>query len=116
MKLVGTAALVTGLLMSPVMASANDFSTVARVQFVMDCMEAHPNMNVYESVHKCSCVVDEIAKVFTQREFEDLDAGYRYKNLPAERGGTFRDDEQLNTGWKLFKQTHAEAYQSCRMR
>jgi hypothetical protein len=116
MKKVALSLIMAGTMLVPAMSSANDFSTASRVQFVMDCADAHPNMNIYESVHKCSCVIDEIAKVFTQTEFEDLDAGYRYKNLPADRGATFRDDKDLNTGWKLFKKTHEDAYKTCRLR
>ena len=47
MKIAGAATLfATGLALLPTMAMSNDFSTVTRVHFVMDCMEANPKMNV----------------------------------------------------------------------
>ena len=108
--------LIIGLMTLPTMAMANDFSTAARVQYVLECMEANPKMNVYEGVHKCSCVVDKIAEKFTQREFEDADTGFQLRNMPADRGGMFRDDADVTDGISTFKQVHAEAYESCRIR
>lgn len=121
MKFASMLMFAAGLSAVPMIASADenkdrDFSTVTRVQYVMQCMESHPKMNVYESVHKCSCVVDEIDDVFTEVEYEDLNAGYMYKNLPADRGATFRDDKGLQKGWKLFDTTLANAYKDCRLR
>jgi hypothetical protein len=116
MKIAGITLIAAGLTVVPTMAMSNDFSTVTRVQYVMDCMEANSHMNVYEGVHKCSCVVDKLAEVFTQTEFEDISVGFMYRNLPADRGATFRDDKQIRSGLKLFEKTQAEAYQSCRIR
>lgn len=110
-------AVVAGLFLLPGVSMANDFSTVARVQFVMDCMTLNEGkMNVYESVHKCSCVLDKIAESFTQSEFENANAGFRFRNLPGDRGAQFRDDKGVTSGIKLFKQVHADAYDSCRIR
>ncbi|MDB2705484.1 hypothetical protein N9Y67_02965 [Pseudomonadota bacterium] len=96
---------------------ANDFSTVTRVHFVQDCISLNAGkMNVYESTHKCSCVIDELAKVFTEAEFEDANTGFRFKNLPGDRGAVFGDDTDVQDGISLFQKTHAEAYASCRIR
>lgn len=117
MKKAGMTLFAAGLAMLPAMAMAdNDFSTVTRVHYVMDCMAANPDMNVYEGTHKCSCVVDKIAEVFTEKEFEDISAGYMYKNLPADRGATFRDDKGIKSGLQLFEETNAKAYEECRIR
>jgi len=52
------------LLMLPGIGMANDFSTVTRVQFVMECIQLNDGkMNLYEATHKCSCVVDKLAEV-----------------------------------------------------
>jgi hypothetical protein len=110
-------AVAASLFLLPTITTANDFTTVARVQYVMDCMELNQGkMNSYESIHKCSCVVDEIAKSFTQREFEDANAGFRFQNLPGDRGATFRDDKGVQSGIKLFKKVHSDAYEECRIR
>jgi hypothetical protein len=105
------------LLMLPGISVANDFSTVTRVQFVMECMQLNAeNMNLYEATHKCSCVVDKLAEVFTQREYEDANTGFQMRNMPGDRGGVFKDDADVTSGIGLFKKTHADAYASCRIR
>ncbi len=110
-------AITAGLLLLPGLTVANDFSTVTRVQYVMDCMELNKGkMNEYESVHKCSCVADELSKSFTEREFEDANTGFQLRNMPGDRGAQFRDDKGVSTGIKLFKDVHADAYETCRIR
>ena len=105
------------LLMLPGISMANDFTTVTRVQYVMECMQLNEGkMNVYEGAHKCSCVVDKLAEVFTQREFEDANTGFQLRNMPGDRGGVFKDDADVNSGIGLFMKTHADAYASCRIR
>jgi len=116
MKKTGIALLMTGLVALPSVAMANDFSTITRVQYVLDCMDGNPKMNVYEASNKCSCVIDEIAKVFTQHEFEDINTGFQMRNLPADRGGVFRDDERVGTGINAFSKVHENAYKTCRIR
>lgn len=95
--------------------SEQDFSTVTKVHYVQDCMSANGDMNVYESVHKCSCVVDKIDTAFTEREFEDVHTGYMYKNLPADKGAQFRDDEVLNESMDKFDKVIKAAYQECKL-
>lgn len=117
MKKVSISLIFAGLMAVPSISSANDYSTVARVHYVQDCIALNEGtMNVYEASHKCSCVVDELAKVFTQIEFEDINTGFRFKNLPGDRGGVFRDDEDISSGIGLFKKTHIDAYETCRIR
>jgi len=105
-----------GLVSLPAISVANDFSTETRVQYVIECMEANPKMIIYEAVHKCSCVVDKIAEQFTQVQFEQANTGFQMKNMPADRGGVFRDDADVEDGISNFTQVQALAYESCRIR
>ena len=105
-----------GLISLPTISMANDFPTVTRVQYVLECMEANPKMNVYEGVNKCSCVIDKIAEQFTQREFEEANTGFQLRNMPADRGGVFRDDADVEYGISSFTAVNAKAYESCRIR
>jgi len=108
---------VAGLFLLPSVSMANDFSTVARVEYVMDCMELNQGkMNAYESLHKCSCVLDKVAESFTQTEFENANVGFRFRNLPGDRGAQFRDDKDVVSGINRFKKVHADAYDECRIR
>jgi len=116
MKKMGASLLVAGFIALPSIAMANDFSTITRVQYVLDCMDSNPKMNVYEGSNKCSCVIDEVAESFTQREYEDINTGFQMRNLPADRGGVFRDDEGVRAGLRTFEQIHSDAYKNCRIR
>jgi len=117
MKKVSLSLLAAGLVMVSNTSIANDFKTVTRVHYVQDCMVLNQGtMNVYEATHKCSCVIDELAKVFTETQFEDANAGFQFQNLPGDRGAVFRDDTDVKDGIALFKETHAAAYKSCRIR
>ncbi|MDC9725690.1 MAG: hypothetical protein PSN44_07235 [Gammaproteobacteria bacterium] len=117
MKKISMSVLIAGFIALPNLSAANDFTTVTRVHYVQDCIALNAGkMNIYEATHKCSCVIDKLAEVFTQRQFEDANAGFRFSNLPGDRGGVFRDDADVKDGITLFKETHAAAYQSCRMR
>lgn len=117
MNKVGITLLMAGLLALPGISSANDFTTVTRVHYVQDCVASNQGkMNVYEATTKCSCVVDKLAESFTQTEFEDIDTGYQYRNKPGDGGQALKDDADVNDGIDRFKEAHAEAYESCRMR
>lgn len=117
MNKTGTTLLITGLLALSAVSSANDFTTVTRVQYVQECIASNQGkMNVYEATNKCSCVIDKLAESFTQTQFEDADAGFQFQNLPGDRGAMFKDDTDIVDGISAFKKAHAEAYKSCRIR
>jgi len=121
MNKIGMQLLAAGLVLasgtSVAETTKNDFRTVTRVHFVQDCITLNQGkMNVYEATHKCSCVIDELAKVFTETQYEDANAGFQFQNLPGDRGAIFKDDVDVTDGIALFKKTHADAYESCRIR
>lgn len=92
-----------------------DFSTVTKVQYVHDCMEANTDLNVYEGVHKCSCVVDKLDEAFNQTDFVDISTAYMYRNMPADKGAQFRDNEGLSDGIDKYEEVSATAYKECRI-
>ena len=117
MKKSFTSLLVVGLVVLPAISVANDFSTVGRVRYVQDCIKLNEgSMNIYEATHKCSCVLDKLAEVFTEKDFEDANTGFQLKNMPGERGAMFREDAKVQRGISLFEKTHIDAYKSCRIR
>jgi len=116
MRRVSISLLIAGVMSLPSLGVANDFSTVTRVHYVQECIDSNPKMNLYEATYKCSCVIDKLAEEFTQRQFEEADTGFQMRNMPADRGGMFRDDEEVTDGIGRFKQVHAEAYKACKIR
>lgn len=80
------------------LATANDFPTRARVEFVIACMQdskAPPT----ESMYKCSCAIDAIAAKVRYSEWVDLSTVANGITIAGERGGVMRD---IKDGRKLI--------------
>ena len=92
-------------------ASANDFPTSGRVEFVLECMQR--NAGKQEFVYKCACVIDEIAQKYSYDDFVEAATAARYQSLGGERGGVFRDPPQTRELAKRFMQVQGEAMKRC---
>jgi hypothetical protein len=79
---------------APLCASANpdtnDFPTLARVEYVLRCMDYHGGQ-VYENMYSCVCSIDRIASEFRYDEFEKAEVLAQLRTTPGERGGLFRE-------------------------
>lgn len=78
---------------APVCASenpTNDFPTLARVEYVLRCMEYHGGQ-VYENMYSCVCSIDRIASEFSYDEFEKAEVLAQLRATPGERAGLFRE-------------------------
>src|SRR4029450_6596588 len=69
----------------------HDYPTVARVEFVQDCIARHGGK--LENLYQCSCAIDRIANGLTYDEFVEPSTYARYPSLPGEGGGIFRDSD-----------------------
>lgn len=100
----------------PVTASAaapvSDFPTTTRVEYVLECMQAHPGKN-YESFYKCSCAIDEIAKQTAFDEYAEISTASKYLRLGGERGAEFRDPAQVKVMAKKYKEVETKAADAC---
>jgi hypothetical protein len=92
-------------------AAANDFPTVDRVEFVLECM--HRNAGKQEFLYKCACVLDEIAQRFTYDDFVEASTAARFQSLGGERGGVFRDPPKTRATAKLYLQVRDDAMKRC---
>jgi hypothetical protein len=68
----------------------NDFPTLARVEYVLRCMDYHGGQ-VYENMYSCVCSIDRIASAFSYDEFEKAEVLAQLRTTPGERGGLFRE-------------------------
>ncbi len=93
-------------------APASDFPTTTRVEYVLECMKAHPGKN-YESFYKCSCAIDEIAKQTVFDEYAEISTAFKYLRLGGERGAEFRDPEQVKMMAKKYKDIETRAANAC---
>ena len=81
---------------------SNDFPTLARSEFVFECMSS--NVNNRDFMAKCSCAVDEIAKRISFEEYAQAEAIARLWEGASPREEAFRgvglSKEKMD---KLFK-------------
>jgi hypothetical protein len=96
---------------SPGAPPANDYPTVARVQYVEACMLAHHGTTA--DLYKCSCAIDHIAARLTYDQFVEASTYANYATLGGENGGIFRDHPTAQSSAKLYRTVEAGAYRAC---
>jgi hypothetical protein len=89
----------------------HDYPTVARVEFVQECIGKHGGK--LENLYQCSCAIDRIANGLSYDEFVEASTYAKYSGLPGEGGGIFRDSDQARQMAKRYREAEAEAYRSC---
>ena len=89
----------------------HDYPTVARVEFVQECIATHGGK--LENLYQCSCAIDRIANALSYDEFVEASTYAKYATLPGEGGGIFRDSDTAKQMAKRYRETEAEAYRSC---
>lgn len=102
---------VSGAGAAPALGAANDYPTVDRVEFVLECMQK--NAGKQEFLYKCACVIDQIAERYTYDEFVEASTVARYQSLGGERGGVFRDPPKTRETAKLYLQVQSDAMKRC---
>ncbi|NJD07163.1 MAG: hypothetical protein FIA97_11810 [Methylococcaceae bacterium] len=90
----------------------NDFPTLSRVEYVLQCMQDHGGQN-YDNLYHCTCAVDYIAGKMSHEDFDQAQAFTYLFNTPGERGAEFRDPPQSDKLRSLLKKTKAEAAEQC---
>ena len=101
------------LLLAAAAAHANDFPTLARVEYVQECVNRTGDRT---HIYQCSCVVDRIAEAMSYDEFVEASTYARYSTLPGEAGGIFRDTDEAKKKAKLFRTVEADAYRACNLK
>lgn len=99
---------------SPIMAQANDFPTTDRVEYVLECMAAHPGKQEY--LYKCSCTVDRIAQEVGYDEYVEISTALRHQSLGGEGGAVFRDPASVRAMADKYKALQAKSRAACDMK
>lgn len=110
-----TRSLLPGLLLAlllPAAAAANDYPTVARVEYVLDCMR-EARTPPQESLYKCSCVIDNIAQKVSYDEFIELSTLANAIPIAGERGGPLRDLKDGRKRAGSLRQLQSDARKAC---
>lgn len=111
MKLLSLCSFMIAAIAVPQLASANDFPTTARVEYVLECMKSHAGK--YEYMYKCACAIDEMAKEIKFDEFAELATASRNKSLGGERGAEFRDPANVKDMVKKYAVIESKAGDAC---
>ncbi len=94
-------------------ATANDFPTQARVEFVLGCMGERGGQS-YDTLYSCICLIDRIAANISYNEYTAAETLTFLYRTPGERGGIFRDAApRSRQRIKTFRAIHEEAEAAC---
>ena len=91
------------------------YSTVMRVEFVLECMQAHSGSQ-YELMNKCSCVIDQLAKRYTAEAFIEARTTAQAITIAGERGSVLRDNEEAHRLAGEFRESLVTAESDCFLR
>ena len=95
----------------PAAPPMHDYPTLARVEYVNECMAKHGGK--LAGLYQCACVIDRIAQRLNYDEFVEASTFAKYSALPGEGGGVFRDSQQAQAMAKLYRMTESDAYRAC---
>ena len=100
-------------LIQPMAAFAgNDFPTVDRVNYVLDCMDRHGEQSI-TNLLGCSCTIDAIASKMKYEKYSDAKTYEEYKDTPGDKGDAFRTNERAKTLYNKMGELEAEAEKHC---
>ena len=92
--------------------TVNDFPTLARVEYVLQCMLERGGQN-YDNLYHCTCAADTIASKMSYEEYsQSLTFTYMF-STPGEKGGEFRDPPESKRLRDLLKESKALAQTRC---
>lgn len=91
---------------------ANDFPTLARVEYVLQCMLEHGGQN-YDNLYHCACAADTLAGKLSYEDFAQAQTFTYLYSMPGERGGEFRDPPQSGDLRARLKEAKALAQRTC---
>jgi len=94
------------------LASANDFPTVERVEFVLECMRDHKG-GEFELLNKCSCAIDRLAEKYKHDDFVEAQTMAKAVTIAGERGSAMRDNEDAQKAARQYRADVKDAAKAC---
>ena len=104
--------LVLALMSAAWPAIANDFPTVERVEFVLECMRNHKG-GEFELLNKCSCAIDRLAEKYTHDDFVEAQTMAKAVTIAGERGSTLRDNDEAQKAARQYRADIKDAAHAC---
>jgi hypothetical protein len=91
-------------------ATANDYPTAARADYVFACM--NENGGTEEALQKCSCAIDVIASLLPYKSYEQADTVLRMQRTTGHLAEEFQSNVAKNMVRRLWE-SQAEALVRC---
>jgi hypothetical protein len=92
-------------------ASAHDYPTYERVQYVIQCINKHGGAQ--QLIYQCSCGIDKLAEQFSIDDFVDMQTSVNVSTITGERGGAVRDNPGVRAAGKSYREAEQAALKSC---
>jgi hypothetical protein len=93
-------------------AKLSNYPTLDRVQYVLECVQDHPDKVHQEMVYKCSCAIDEIAKQIGYDDFINAWTSAKAVTIAGDRGA-MREHPMVKAMVKQFKDVQGNAQKIC---
>ena len=91
---------------------ANNYPTLDRVQYVLECVQNYPDKVHQEMVYKCSCAIDEIAKQISYDDFINDWTSSKAITIAGDRGA-IREHQMVKGMVKEFNDVQGSAQKTC---
>lgn len=93
-------------------AKMNNYPTLDRVQYVLECARNYPDKVHQEMIYKCSCAIDEIAKQIKYDDFVNDWTASKAITIAGDRGA-IREHQMVKDMVKQFKDVQNNAQKVC---
>ena len=93
-------------------AKMNNYPTLDRVQYVLECAQNYPDKVHQEMIYKCSCAIDEIAKQLSYDDFVNDWTASKAVTIAGDRGA-IREHQMVKGMVKQYKDVQATAEKNC---
>lgn len=93
-------------------AKMNNYPTLDRVQYVLECVQDYPDKVHQEMIYKCSCAIDEIAKQIKYDDFVNDWTASKAITIAGDRGA-IREHQMVKGMVKQFKDVQGNAQKIC---
>jgi hypothetical protein len=94
-------------------APAHDYPTVARVEYVNDCIGK--NGGKLAALYQCACAIDRIANALPYDDYVEASTYAKYATLAGQAGAVFRDADKGRHLAKSFLDLEAKSLRDCGM-
>ena len=101
-----------GVLLPWAAGAAGDYPTLDRVEYVLGCAR-DANVPAQESIYKCTCVIDALARKFSYDEFVEYSTAFNAFSIGGERGEVMRAYTHGKEMAGVFRTAQAEARKGC---